>query len=281
MPQPLIDSHHHLWAYSPEQYPWIDPTSMGVLACDHTMADLREQSASSGVVGTIAVQAQQNIEETDRLIAVAKTDDLCRGIVGWVPLMSDAIDALLEPYLDQPQLVGVRHVIQDEPDPAFMLRPDFLRGLAALQRTRFCYDILIYAHQLPNTIQMIDRFPEQVFVLDHGAKPAIDPNRFDEQWASQVTELARRPNVWCKLSGLATEVRGPTWGRQTLAPYAEHLLEVFTPARLMFGSDWPVCKLKISYTDWVCLVREQIIGLSTHEQALVLHDNALAAYQIE
>lgn len=280
MPQPLIDSHHHLWAYDPAQYPWIDPASMGVLAHDHTMADLREQSAAAGVVGTIAVQAQQNVEETDRLIDIAKADDLCRGVVGWLPLMSDAIDALLEPYLDQPELVGVRHVIQDEPDPAFMLGPAFLRGLAALQQTRLCYDVLIFAHQLPNTIRMIDRFPEQVFVLDHAAKPAIDPNRFDKQWASQIAELARRPNVWCKLSGLATEVPGAAWDSQTLSPYIEHILDVFGPRRLMFGSDWPVCKLKTSYPDWVSLAREQINELSPQEQSLILHDNALEAYRI-
>lgn len=279
MPPRILDSHHHLWDYDPQQYPWIPLGSP--LERTYKLDDLALHCGECDVQGTIAVQARQTLQETDWLLTLADANPLCKGVVGWVPLQDDSITDILDSYADEPLLKGVRHVIQDETDPAFMLRPAFLRGLQALSKTNLRYDILIFGHQLPNTIKMVDALPDDMpLVLDHIAKPVIDPDHFDEQWARDFAELAKRPNVFCKLSGIATEVRGQTWDTHTLTPYVEHALKAFGPERLMFGSDWPVCLLKTGYERWVAAVIELIAPLSPDEQKRVLYDNAAGFYGV-
>lgn len=279
MPQRILDSHHHLWDYDPQQYPWIPAGS--ALEQSYGLSDLATHRGAYNVQASIAVQARQTLEETDWLLSLAKANPLCQGVVGWVPLQDDNITDLLAQYAHEPLLKGVRHVIQDEQDPAFMLRPAFLRGLDAVAETDLRYDILIYGHQLTNTIKMVDSLPDSLpMVLDHIAKPVIEAGKFDEQWAEGFTELAKRPNVMCKLSGVATEVRGPTWDHDLLRPYAELALEAFGPARLMFGSDWPVCLLKTEYTRWVEAVLHFIQTLSEDEQDAVLYDSAASFYGV-
>lgn len=280
MPRRILDSHHHLWDYDPHQYPWIDPALMSVLAQSYGLANLREHTNGYDVQATIAVQARQTLEETDWLLKAAKADPLCAGVVGWVPLKDKTIGDVLARYADQPLLKGVRHVIQDEDDPEFMLGSEFVRGINALGQTNLRYDLLIFGHQLPNTIKMVDQFPDQPFVLDHIAKPVIDPAKYDKQWAEGITELARRSNVCCKLSGMATEVRSERWDRQTLQPYFDHVLQAFGPDRLMFGSDWPVCLLRTEYANWARLVDELIDLLSPDEQDRVMYLNAKAFYGV-
>ncbi|MEM9019158.1 MAG: amidohydrolase family protein [Planctomycetota bacterium] len=276
---PIIDSHHHLWDYDPEQYPWIPPGSE--LQRSYGLDDLAEHRGSYNVQATIAIQARQTLEETDWLIDLAKQYPLCRGVVGWVPLQDEGIEGVLERYADEPLLKGVRHVIQDEADPEFMIRPDFIRGLQALSRTRLRYDILIFGHQLPNTIRMVDALPDDTpLVLDHIAKPVIKPGKMDQQWARDFTELAKRPNVMCKLSGMATEVRAEDWDDSMLRPYADLALQAFGPDRLMFGSDWPVCLLKTGYERWVSTVLELIGSLSSDEQDKLLCRNAASFYGV-
>lgn len=279
MPQRILDSHHHLWDYYPAQYAWINPQTMSPLAQSYTLSDLQAHSVGSNLVATVAVQARQTLEETDWLLGLAADSPLCVGVVGWVPLQDEKIDAVLERYADQPLLKGVRHVIHDEPDRDFMLRPDFLRGLRALGKTDLRYDILIFGLHLPNTIKMVDHFPDQPFVVDHIAKPVIDSAKFDAQWAKDLAELAKRPHVCCKLSGLVTEVRDETWDAQTLRPYVEHVLEVFGPERLMFGSDWPVCRLKAEYGRWVSLATELTRQLSESESDRLFYQNAVDFYR--
>jgi len=274
----IIDSHHHLWDYDALQYPWIPVGSP--IEKSFRLDDLDQQRGSLDVRATVAVQARQTLEETNWLLAAAEGHPLCAAVVGWVPLRDEAIAGHLERYADQPLLKGVRHVIQDEQDPEFMLRPEFLRGLTALSKTNLRYDILIFGHQLPNTIRMVDRFPDMPFVLDHIAKPVIDPASFDEQWARDFAELAKRDNVMCKLSGMATEVRGDTWDAQTLKPYVDLALEAFGPGRLMFGSDWPVCLLRTAYERWASVVGEMIGTLSQDERDAVMYRNAAAFYGI-
>ncbi|MFK7788854.1 MAG: amidohydrolase, partial [Phycisphaeraceae bacterium] len=203
MTKPIIDSHHHLWDYDAEQYPWIPVGSP--LERSYGLDDLAAHRGDFDVQGPVAVQARQSLEETACLLGLAKQNPLCKAVVGWLPLQDDNIAEVLGRYADEPLLKGVRHVIQDEEDPAFMLRPSFLHGLNALSKTKLRYDILIFGHQLPNTIKMVDELPDDMpLVLDHIAKPVIDPARFDEQWAADFGELAKRSNVLCKLSGMAT-----------------------------------------------------------------------------
>jgi len=275
----ILDSHHHLWDYDAQQYPWIPLGS--ALQNSFGLADLDEHSQPYDVQATIAVQARQSLIETDWLLKLARENPLCKGVVGWVPLQDQSVGEILERYTHEPLLKGVRHVIQDETDPQFMIRPAFIRGLQALSKTGLRYDILIFGHQLPNTITMVDALPADMpLVLDHIAKPVIDPRKHDEQWARDIAELAKRPNVMCKLSGMATEVRGETWDMEALRPYAEHVIRCFGPERLMFGSDWPVCLLKSEYTRWVDAVLQMIGSLSKDEQDAVLYRNAARFYAI-
>lgn len=280
MPTRILDSHHHLWNYDPQQYPWIPPGTP--LERSYGLNDLTEQSAGTGLVGTIAVQARQTLEETEWLLGIAERDPLCKGAVGWVPLQDEAVGEILGRFYDNPLLKGVRHVIQDEQDPAFMLRPALINGIRTVAQAGLRYDILIFGHQLPNTIKMVDQLPDDMpLVLDHIAKPVIEPGKFDETWAKGFAELAKRPNVLCKLSGMATEVRGEVWDDDLLKPYFAHALECFGVDRLMFGSDWPVALLMTDYARWVDSVRTSIGALSEDEQDRVLYANGAAFYGVE
>ncbi|XAL98358.1 amidohydrolase family protein [Phycisphaeraceae bacterium D3-23] len=280
MPQPTIDSHHHLWDYNPSQYGWIDPATMGVLAHDYTFDDLCDAAGPCGLVGTVAVQAQQTLAETDQLLDIAQSNEQCLGVVGWAPLRDPEIGSVLERYRDTPNLKGLRHVVQDEPD-GFMLDPAFQHGVSLLQDAGLVYDILIFGRQLREAIQLVDRFPQQPFVLDHAAKPTIRADHFDQDWANQIARLAKRPNVVCKLSGLVTEVRDPTWDVQLLRPYIELVVEAFGIDRVLFGSDWPVCLLKSSYLDWHTAVETIASGFSPPERQRFFHDNTVAAYCLD
>ena len=279
MPTRLLDSHHHLWAYDPQQYPWIPLGSP--LEQSYGLNDLVDHSGGTGLVGSIAVQARQTLEETEWLLGLAERDPMCKGVVGWVPLQDPAVGEILGRFHDQPLLKGVRHVIQDEEDPAFMLRPALIDGIKTCAQAGLRYDILIYGHQLPNTIKMVDALPDDTpLVLDHIAKPVITPGTFDQQWAKDFAELAKRPNVLCKLSGMATEVRGDTWDNAVLKPYFDHALDCFGTDRLMFGSDWPVALLMTDYARWVTTVRQAIGSMSEAEQDGVLYANAAAFYGV-
>ena len=280
MPSRILDSHHHLWNYDPQQYPWIPPGTP--LERSYGLNDLAEQSTGTGLIGTIVVQARQTLEETEWLLGLAQRDPLCKGVVGWVPLQDEAIGEIMGRFHDSPLLKGVRHVIQDEEDPEFMLRPALIDGIRTCAQAGLRYDILIFGHQLPNTIKMVDQLPDDMpLVLDHIAKPVIEPGKFDETWAKDFAELAKRPNVLCKLSGMATEVRGESWDDDLLKPYFDHALECFSVDRLMFGSDWPVALLMTDYPRWVESVCTSIGALSEDEQDRVLYANGASFYGVE
>jgi L-fuconolactonase len=272
-----IDSHHHFWNYSPEQYAWIG-SDMAVLRRDFTPADLQPELESTGMDGVVSVQARQTIEETEWLLQLAAEHDFIRGVVGWLPLLRADVRGELERWSQFPKLRSVRHVVQDEPDDAFLLGEDFNRGITHLKDFDLVYDILIYAKHLPNTLLFVDRHPQQAFVLDHIAKPTIQRGAFDEQWARDLRELSKRPQVTCKFSALVTEVRDEEWSLEVLRPYWEVVLEAFGPERLMFGSDWPVCLLRSEYSRWVKAAEQLSASLSPAEQRDLWGQTAVRAY---
>src|SRR5947209_1697753 len=197
----IIDSHHHFWRYDPWEYVWISNT-MGILRRDFLPGELQEHIAAAGIDGVVSVQARQTLVETQWLLDLADENDFIRGVVGWVPLTSPSVERDLERFTDRPKLKAVRHVLQDEPDDDYMLRDDFDRGIRALKRFGLRYDLLIFERHLPQAIQLVDRHPDQVFILDHIAKPRIR-ERVTSPWKENLRELARRTNVYCKLSGIA------------------------------------------------------------------------------
>jgi len=274
-----IDSHHHFWKYDPVQYAWIGP-DMSVLKRDYLPADLADAIGRAGIDGVVSVQARQTIEETASLLALAAEHELLRGVVGWIPLAAPDVVSVLEPLAQSPWLKAVRHVVQDEPDDAFILDTEFNRGVSQLKQFGLVYDILIYAKHLANTIRFVDRHPDQPFVLDHIAKPTIQAAEFPRSWRDELRELARREHVVCKFSGVVTEVRDAAWSTELIRPYWDAAIEAFGSKRLMFGSDWPVCLLRSGYGQWVSSVRELIADLSPAEQGDIMGANACRVYDL-
>jgi len=274
----VIDAHHHFWMYDPAQYGWISE-GMAVLKRDYLPGDLRQATAAAGVDGVVSVQARQTIEETEWLLDLADRHEFIRGVVGWVPLASERVREDLERLAERPKLRAVRHVLQDEPDDNYVLRDDFNRGIRQLKDFGLRYDILVFERHLPQTIRFVDRHPEQIFVLDHLAKPRIRDHVISP-WRENLRELARRPNVWCKLSGLVTEADHQSWTEKQLRPYMDVALDAFGPTRLMFGSDWPVCLLACGYQRWYQIVREFASRLSPDEHDCLFGKTAVDAYDL-
>lgn len=274
-----IDSHHHFWRFNEREYGWIDPAQTA-LRRDFLPADLEREIRVAGVDGAISVEARPSLEETSWLCRLAERHAFIRGVVGWVPLSAPDLADVLAPLATNTKLRGVRHLLQAEADAAaFVRREDFNRGIATLQRFDLAYDLLIREHQLEAAIALVDRHPAQRFILDHLAKPRIAAN-VREPWTPLLRELARRPHVYCKLSGLVSEAGRDTWTEPQLRPYFDHALEVFGPSRLMFGSDWPVCLDACGYARWCEIVRGWVAPLSADEQARILGGTAIDAYRL-
>ncbi|MCY4188230.1 MAG: amidohydrolase family protein [Bryobacterales bacterium] len=275
----IIDAHHHFWRYDPAEYDWISEP-MRVLRRDFLPPDLRAEIAATGVGGVISVQARQTLGETRALLAHAQAHDFIRAVVGWVPLVDPAVRDALAEFTQDPNFRACRHVLQDEPDDDYMLRQDFNRGMRALTEAGLAYDILVFERHLPQSLQLVDRHPHQVFVLDHIGKPRIRDASF-AAWHAAIRELARRANVYCKISGLVTEADWRRWSAADLAPYMDAVLDAFGPRRLMYGSDWPVCLLGASYTRWFELVAGFAAHLSVGERDRLLGGTAVDAYQLQ
>lgn len=271
-----LDAHQHFWRYDPAEYSWIGD-SMAAIRRDFLPADLQAACAGSGVSGSIAVQAQQAVAETQWLLEIAAQNDFVRAVVGWVPLVEKRAGEMLEELAQNRKLRGVRHVLQDEADPCYMLRGDFNEGVGALKELGLRYDILIYERHLPQTIEFVDRHPVQVFILDHLAKPRVAARELTP-WRENFARLAKRPNVYCKLSGLVTEADHHTWTEEELVPYLDCALEEFGPRRLMFGSDWPVLLLASRYLRWVTVLEGVVGRLSETEQERIWSGTAQEAY---
>jgi len=276
-----IDTHQHLWQFDPAEYGWIGADAVA-LRRDYLHADLARELDAARIDASVAVQARQSLAENEFLLRQADASNgRIRGVVGWVDLAAEDVDDVLARYAARPRFVGVRHVVQGEPDPDFLARPAFNRGVARLRTHGLVYDVLIYAPQLPAATAFVDRHPSQAFVLDHLAKPTIAAGRLDAAWARDFREIAKRPHVTCKLSGVVTEVRDATWSSEGLRPYLELALEAFGPARLMFGSDWPVVRLRAEYGEWVRVVEAATVGWSDAERDAFWSRNATRVYNLE
>jgi L-fuconolactonase len=274
-----IDSHHHLWAINDTDYVWMSDAH-AVIRRDFLAADLNATLDASGIDCSIAVQARQIVDETDFLLGIADANPRIKGVVGWVPLCENGGEPFLEGYAAHPKLVGVRHVVHDEPDDDFILRPDFNEGIRNLMKYGLCYDILIFWKHLPQTIRFVGKHPDQAFVVDHIAKPRIAAGHFDAEWAAGIRELAKRENVSCKISGMLTEVRGETWDLDLIRPYFETVYEAFGSQRMMFGSDWPVCLLRSSHAEWTQVCADLTSSLTSDEQAAFWGGNAKRTYKL-
>jgi L-fuconolactonase len=274
-----IDTHQHYWKYSKQEYPWIGP-GMEPLAQDRLPADLKPLIEEMGIGGTVAVQARQELEETDALLKMADENDFIRGVVGWVDLRSPQVEEQLDKYQEHPKMVGVRHVVQDEPDERFVLGEEFLRGIGKLKQYNLVYDILIFPNQLPANIEMVEKFPDQVFILDHIAKPYIKDKRISP-WDSDIKKLAAHENVSCKISGMVTEADWKNWKSEDFKPYMEVVLEAFGPERLTIGSDWPVCTAAGDYKSVVSIADDFIGQLSEDEQKAVWEENPVRIYGLK
>ncbi|MET9657685.1 amidohydrolase family protein [Streptomyces sp. NPDC006510] len=276
----IVDAHHHVWDLSVRDQDWITGGELAPLRRDFTLADLGPEAHAVGVHATVLVQTVTVAEETPEFLALAHESDLVAGVVGWcdltAPDVADTLAALRElPGGDR--LVGIRHQVQGEPDPAWLLRPDVRRGLRAVADAGLVYDLVVQARQLPATVQAAALLPELTFVLDHAGKPPVAAGEL-RPWADDVRALAARPNTVCKLSGLVTEADPRSWTVNDLRPYADTVIDAFGTDRLMFGSDWPVCRLAATYEVVVDTARTLTDALTGDERARVLATTAERVY---
>ncbi len=274
-----IDAHQHFWIYNSSEYAWLDD-SMASLRRDFLPKDLQTELDCSEFQGCVAVQVRQTIEETNWLLQLASESSFVLGVVGWVDLRSPQLHSELQALANQPKLVGVRHIVQSEPDDLFLLQSEFLRGVSQLEEQDLAYDILIYEKHLPVAAEFVRRFPRQRFVLDHLAKPRIR-ERLIHPWAEGIRELAVFPNVYCKLSGLVTEADWEHWKPEQLTPYLDVAMECFGSDRLMIGSDWPVCTVAASHARAVDAIRQYLDRFPAEVREKVLGANAQRFYKLK
>ncbi|MEP1489751.1 MAG: amidohydrolase family protein [Algibacter sp.] len=273
-----IDSHQHFWNYDPVNHGWIDE-SMSVIRKDFTPSDLKQVYDQNDIDGCVAVQADQTLAETDFLIDLASKSSFIKGVVGWVDLRGENIEADLEHYQQFKTIKGFRHIVQGEADHNFLLRPSFLNGISKLEQYNFTYDILVFPHQLGAALEFVKRFPNQKFVIDHIAKPYIKDSFYDG-WAALMTEIGKIDNVQCKLSGIITEADFNSWTPEQIKPYMDLVLNAFGANKVMFGSDWPVCLIAGNYKQVKELTTNFIASLSYVEQDLIMGKNAINFYDL-
>lgn len=277
-----IDAHQHFWRYDPRAYPWIG-AGMEVLGADYLPGDLVPLLDEGGLDASVAVQARPNLDETTFLLELAAREPRIAGVVGWIDLCADGVDEQLARFDGQGALRGLRHLVQDEPDDAFLLREDFGAGLARLGERGLAYDLLLFPRHLPYATRLLERHPEQTFVLDHLAKPAIRSGPADPAfatWARDLAALAEHPRCFCKLSGLVTEADWQHWTPDDLVPYLDVAFEAFGPERVLYGSDWPVCLLAGSYARVLAALRSWSAQLEATARDNLFGANAARAYAL-
>lgn len=279
-----VDAHQHFWTYEARDYPWIDQRH-AALQRDFLPGDLKPLLDQHGIDGCIAVQARHSADETDALLTQAAEHPWIFGVVGWADLRADDLDVQLarwgDPHKGAQKLVGLRHLVQDEPAPSLFLQdPAFARGMVQLQAHGLTYDVLIKDKDLHAATDFCRRHDQHHLILDHLGKPDLsleDPIA----WADRLAPLAALPHVACKLSGLITEADWQRWRPVELLPYFYLALELFGPQRLMFGSDWPVCQLAGSYSDVHQLFESAISTLSVDEQNALRGGTAIRLYGLQ
>jgi len=278
-PARRIDAHQHFWRYDPVEYEWIDGT-MAALQRDFLPADLEPELRGAGFDACVTVQARQTLEETRWLLELADRHPFIAGVVGWVDLQAPDVRAQLEPLRGRPKLVGLRHIVQAEPDDRFLLRPQFLRGVATLRDLGLAYDILIYPRHLPVAVEFAQRLEGHRLVLDHLGKPDIRGGEIQE-WRRHLRALAGCGHVMAKLSGLVTEADWRAWTPEQMRPYLDVAFECFGYERLMIGSDWPVCTVAADYGGTMRVVSDYLRGRPPAEQDAVLGGNAAQLWRLD
>ncbi|MEU5416436.1 amidohydrolase family protein [Streptomyces clavifer] len=277
---PLVDAHHHVWDLSVRDQGWITGEELAPLRRTFTLADLEPQARAAGVGATVLVQTVTVAEETPEFLELAAGSGLVSGVVGWTDLTAPDVAGTLAALRGLPGgelLVGIRHQVQAEADPRWLLRPDVLRGLRAVAAAGLAYDLIVLPHQLPAAVRAAALVPGLTFVLDHAGKPPVARRR-THPWADGLRALAALPNTVCKLSGLVTEADPRTWTAEDLRPYTDTVIDAFGPERLMFGSDWPVCRLAASYADVLDTARTLTAGLGEDGQRAVFSATARRVY---
>ena len=273
----VIDAHHHLWRYSEAEYGWISP-EMDVLKRDFLPDELWREMQDAGVNGAVVVQARQSLNETRWLLRHAEENPFIRGVVGWLPLADGDVANLLRELGEAERLKGVRHIVQAEAD-GFMLGERFNSGVASLKETGLVYDLLIHEGQMQEAAEFVKRHPEQVFVLDHLAKPKIKGEEI-EPWRTNLFALAKAGNVYCKISGMVTEADWGDWTLEGLRPYLDGAMEAFGPERLMAGSDWPVCLVASGYGLWWDVLRKRLQDVTLEQRDAILGETAKRVYRL-
>jgi L-fuconolactonase len=271
-----IDSHNHFWVYNELDYSWISD-DLKLLKRNFVSEDILVELNKNQMDGCIAVQARQSLAETEWLLELADKSDFIKGVVGWVDLKTNSVESQLAKYSKNPKFVGVRHVVQDEQDENFVLSEAFLNGISLLSKYNLTYDILIFEHQLPSIIQLVTKFPNQKFVVDHIAKPKIREGLISP-WKENIAKLATFSNVCCKLSGMLTEADWNSWKKDDFKAYLDVVFYCFGVDRLMYGSDWPVCQLAGSYQQTLSLITDYMCKYTDQQKASVLGENAFKFY---
>ena len=276
----IIDAHHHLWDRGRFTYSWLK--QVPAIDRDYILRDYEEVVKGTGVTRSVHVQAEVDplygIQETRWILSMAEPEGPIAGVVGWAPIEQPGLEAFLKSLGTHPKLKGIRRLIQSEADARFCARPEFVAGVRCLAPLGLSFDLCIFHPQLAAAIELVRQVPEVSFVLDHIGKPAIR-DRLLEPWKTQLRELAALPNVWCKVSGMATEA-GPDWQPADLRPYLDHVVDCFGFSRLMWGSDWPVCTLATEYRRWLDFVRDAVKGVGEAEQRQLFGGTAAAFYRL-
>ncbi|MFC9947571.1 amidohydrolase family protein [Streptomyces pratensis] len=279
-PRPVIDAHHHVWDLAVRDQDWITGEELAPIRRNFTLADLEPEARAAGVAATVLVQTVTVADETPEFLALAEDSALVAGVVGWTDLTAPGVADTLAALRALPgggRLVGIRHQVQGEADPEWLLRPDVLRGLRAVAAAGLVYDLIVRPHQLPAAVRAAAVLPELTFVLDHAGKPPV-ALRSTHPWADGLRALAELPNTVCKLSGLVTEADPLSWTVEDLRPYADTVIDAFGPGRLMFGSDWPVCRLATGYAEVLDIARELTGRLGEDERGSVFAGTAQRVY---
>jgi L-fuconolactonase len=274
-----IDSHQHFWRYNPTRDAWITD-DMSILKRDFLPEELALECKANGIDASIAVQADQSENETLFLLELAQGNPRIAGVVGWTDLASANVEEQLLNFSRHEKLRGFRHIAQAEPDDRFLMQPAFLRGISRLRQFDFTYDILIYPKQLPAAIELVSKFPEQRFVIDHLAKPSIKSNEIIF-WDAHIRRIAESPNVFCKLSGLVTEADWRNWKPADFKPYLDVVFDAFGVDRLMFGSDWPVCLLAAAYAQVKQIIEDYLHGCTSAQKENIFGGNAIRFYDLK
>ena len=274
-----IDAHQHFWKYDPTRHAWITE-EMSALRQDFLPENLTPELEANQIDASVSVQAEQSEEETQFLLRLAERNPRIAGVVGWLDLRSPGIGKRLEHFSREKKLSGFRHFAQDEPDDHFLTGEEFVRGVKSLRAHGFTYDILIYPRQLPAARELVERLPDQRFVIDHLAKPDIKNGRRTKEWTNHIRAISQNKNTYCKVSGLVTEANWASWKTRDFRPYLDVVFQAFGTDRLMFGSDWPVCLMAASYGQVRQIVEDYLGGQGEAEIGKIFGGNAIRFYNL-